>query len=223
MEWIAALASILLLDLILSGDNAILIAMACKNLPETQRKKAMLIGCFGAVFLRVVLTVFAVEMLSIPYLQFVGGLALLYIAIQLLADKEEAHAEGAKPHSLAGAVKTIIVADFIMSLDNVLSLAGVAHTVQSGRWSLILCGLLVSIPLVLCGSQLFLLLMRRFPGLVYLGAAILAYTSGKLMASDQALSMYFSPYAAYMEGMFVIFVVLFGYILNRNGRRASHS
>lgn len=217
-----AFASILLLDLILSGDNAILIAMACKNLLEGQRKKAMFIGCFGAVFIRVLLTLFATEMLSVSYLQFIGGVALLYIAVKLLLHKDEAPGTEKRPHSLSGAIKTIIVADFIMSMDNILSLAGVAQTVQDGRWSLILCGLLASVPLVLCGSQLFLLLMNRFQSIVYAGAAILAYTSGKLMASDQALAIYFAPYAAYMEGMFVIFVLLFGYILNRYSRQASH-
>lgn len=223
MEWLMAFASILLLDLILSGDNAILIAMACKNLASVQRKKAMFVGCFGAVALRVVLTLFATELLAVAYLQFLGGIALLYIAVKLLVHKDESPEGGSQPHSLAGAVKTIIVADFIMSLDNILSLAGVAHTVPDGRWSLILCGLLASIPLVLCGSQLFLLLMQRFSGIVYLGAGILAFTSGKLMASDRALSVYFSPYAAYMEGMFVIFVVLLGYIVNRSSRQAPNS
>ena len=136
--WFAALGSILLLDLILSGDNAILIAMACKRLPDKQKLKAMIIGCMGAVIIRVLLTLFATELLGLPYLQFIGGILLLYIAVKLLTDHGDDKAGDKQPTTLMAAVRTIIIADFIMSLDNVLSLAGVANMVPEGKWSLII-------------------------------------------------------------------------------------
>lgn len=216
MEWFLALGSILLLDLILSGDNAILIALACRNLPVDKRKKAMFIGCFGAIFIRVCLTLFATDLLSIAYLQFFGGLVLLYIAINLLIHpNDDENNRSNKPVTLMAAIKTILVADFIMSLDNILALAGVAQTVPSGKWSLIICGLLASIPLVLCGSQLFLTLMNRFSMIIYLGAGILAFTAGKLMVEDQAMGKYFINFASYIEWFFVIVVLGIGYIKNK--------
>lgn len=218
MEWLLALGSILLLDLLLSGDNAILIALACKNLPQKERKKAMIIGCFGAVFIRICFTLFATSMLSIDYLQFIGGAALLYIAVKLLIDKGDEADTVSKPRTLFAAVKTILIADLIMSLDNILSLAGVAQTVSDGRWSLIICGLLVSIPIVLCGSQLFLLLMNRLPVIIYVGAGILAFTAAKMMVTDHALGVFFIHFANYIEVVFVIFVLSFGYIYNKKGQ-----
>ena len=216
MEWLLALGSILILDLILSGDNAILIALACKNLPLDKSKKAMFIGCFGAIVIRVCLTLFATNLLSIAYLQFFGGLALLYIAINLLIDhNEDDENQSNKPVTLMSAIKTILVADLIMSLDNIISLAGVAQTVTNGKWSLIICGLLASIPLVLCGSKLFLTLMNRFPIIVYLGAGILAFTAGKLIVTDQAMGMYFMNFASYIEVLLVIIVLSIGYLKNK--------
>lgn len=215
MEWFLALGSILLLDLIMSGDNAILIALACKNLPKHQQKKAMFIGCFGAVFIRVCLTLFATSMLSIAYLQFFGGIALLYLAVKLLTDKGMEDNKITTTVTLSAAIKTILLADLIMSLDNILSMAGVAQTVDEGRWPLIICGLLVSIPLVLCGSQLFLLMIKRFPAIIYVGAGILAFTAAKMMVMDKALGGYLIHFATYIEVILVILVMIIGYICNR--------
>ncbi|MBQ5636352.1 MAG: YjbE family putative metal transport protein, partial [Selenomonadales bacterium] len=128
-SWFFALGSILLLDLLLSGDNAIIIALACKNLPAEQRKKAVFLGCAGAIILRVLLTLVATKLLEIPYLQFIGGVALLFIAIKLLKPEEEDLSNIESSGKLWAAIKTILAADFIMSLDNVLSLAAVAQTV----------------------------------------------------------------------------------------------
>lgn len=223
MEWFLALGSILLLDLILSGDNAILIALACKNLPPEKRKKAMFIGCFGAVFIRVCLTLFATNLLSIAYLQFFGGMALLYIAVKLLTDQGNAGEDQlSKPVTLRAAIKTILAADLIMSLDNILSLAGVAQTVDEGRWSLIILGLLASIPLVLCGSQLFLILIHRFSAIIYLGSGILAFTAAKMMVTDPAVGSYFIHFATYIELAFVLFIMALGYIYNRNKEQVHH-
>ncbi|WP_295158746.1 TerC family protein [Selenomonas sp. AE3005] len=215
-EWLAAFSGILLLDILLSGDNAILIALACQNLPAHNRKKAIFIGGFGAVFIRIVCTLFATSVLAAPYIEFVGGAALLYIAVKLLTDHKDNDKEGgAAPASFGAAVRTILVADFIMSIDNILSLAGVANTVPEGKWSLIICGLLISIPIVLFGAQIFLKLMQKLPALIYGGAAILGWTAAALMVADKGLGMYFAPYALEMKVCFVVIVLGLGYYLNK--------
>lgn len=217
IEWFTAFGSILLLDIILSGDNAILIALACKNLADHQKLKAMFIGGFGAVVIRVVFTLFATGLLSIPYIEFLGGAALLYIAVKLLTDhgRGGTTSEKNKPPTLAAAVKTILAADFIMSIDNVLSLAGVANTVSDGKWSLIICGLLISIPIVLCGAQFFLMLMLKVPAIIYAGSGILAFTAAKMMIMDKAVGVYLVGYAAYIEVLFIIIVISFGWYKNK--------
>ena len=217
-QWFAALGSILLLDLILSGDNAILIALACKNLPEGKKMKAMVIGGLGAVFIRIICTLCATGLLSAPYLEFLGGAALLYIAMKLLIDHSGMEDDAKPPDSLASAVKTILVADFIMSMDNILSLAGVANTVSQGKWSLIICGLLISIPIVLCGAQFFLLLMKKIPAIIYAGAGILAYTAAKLMVMDQGVGSYIAEYAVPLEVLFTVGVLSIGFYKNHKQR-----
>lgn len=214
-EWFTALGSILLLDLILSGDNAILIALACKNLPADKKLKGIVIGGMGAVVIRIVCTLFATGLLSAPYLEFIGGAALLYIAVHLLAEQGDQHEEAGKapPTTLAAAVKTILIADFIMSIDNILSLAGVANTVEHGKWSLIICGLLISIPIVLCGAQLFLLIMLKVPAIIYVGAGILGYTAAELMIMDKGLGGALVPYAPYLKTVFVLGVLSLGWYL----------
>jgi YjbE family integral membrane protein len=173
---------IILIDLLLSGDNAVVIALACRNLPEAQRRKGILYGVGGAIGLRVVLTFFAVSLLSLPYLKLVGALLLLWIGIKLLLPEEEAHGEGvikAEAH-LWGAVKTIIVADFVMSLDNVLGVAAVA---KDNVWLLVF-GLLVSIPMIAWSSQLVLKLIDRYPVIIYAGGALLGYVAGEMLLGE---------------------------------------
>ncbi|WP_229711330.1 TerC family protein [Pectinatus frisingensis] len=211
LDWFAALGGILILDLILSGDNAILIALACKNLNAEDRFKAMLIGCAGAIIIRVVFTVFATELLTVPYLQFIGGIALFYIALKLLFDDKAQHGKQASTTFL-GAVKTIMVADFVMSLDNVLSMAGVANTVPDEKWSLILCGLLISMPIIIGGAQLLLLIMKRFPAIIYLGSGILAFTAAKMMLMDKALGIYLLLIGGWLEVIFVAVVAVLGIV-----------
>ena len=179
-----ALGSIIIMDLALAGDNAVVIAMASNRLPHDERKKAILIGTAGAVVLRIALTFIAVELLMIPFLQALGGLILLPIAVGLLVPAKQGdgpHVEAA--HSLGAAVKTIIVADAAMSLDNVLSIAGAAQ----GHFLLVAAGLLISIPIVVAGSSLLGAIMDRFPALMYVGAAIIGWTAGKMLLADQAL------------------------------------
>jgi YjbE family integral membrane protein len=173
---------IVVIDLLLSGDNAVVIALACRNLPIEQRKKGILYGVIGAVGLRVVLTFFAVNLLALPYLKLVGGVLLLWIGVKLIVPDENAHGEdGIKAESnLWGAVKTIIVADLVMSLDNVIGVAGAAH----GNAMLLIFGLLVSIPLIAWGSQLVLKLIDRFSLFIYAGGALLGYVAGEMFVSE---------------------------------------
>lgn len=172
---------IIMIDLLLSGDNAVVIALACRNLPAAQRKKGILYGVGGAIGLRIVLTFFAVSLLSLPYLKLVGALLLLWIGVKLILPEEE-HGEGnikAETH-LWGAVKTIIIADFVMSLDNVLGVAAAAK----GNTYLLVFGLLISIPLIAWSSQLVLKLIDRFPVIIYAGGALLGYVAGEMLVSE---------------------------------------
>lgn len=214
-EWLAALTGILLLDLLLSGDNAIVIALACKNLPHHNRRKAILIGGLGAVLIRIVCTLFATGLLALPYIEFIGGVLLLYIAVKLLTDHNDEQQENSKQVTFWDAIRTILIADFIMSIDNILSLAGVANTVPEGKWSLIICGLAISIPIVLFGAQLFLTIMLKVPALIYIGAAILGYTAAELMSADKGIGMYFSEYELYLKIFCTVAVLIAGFYLNK--------
>lgn len=172
---------IIVIDLLLSGDNAVVIALACRNLPDAQRKQGIMYGVGGAIVLRIVLTFFAVSLLALPYLKLIGAMLLLWIGIKLILPEEE-HGEGniKAEANLWGAVKTIIVADFVMSLDNVLGVAGAAH----GNPMLLIFGLLVSIPLIAWSSQLVLKLIDRFPYIIYAGGALLGYVAGEMLVSE---------------------------------------
>ena len=213
--WFAALGSIILLDLILSGDNAIVIAMACKNLPDHEKLKGMIIGGAGAVIVRVVLTLFATELLGFPYLQFIGGFLLIYIAVKLLVEKDNDSSDGKQAVTLFAAVRTIMIADFIMSLDNVLALAGVANMVPEGKWSLIICGLMISLPIVLCGASLFMMIMKKMPGLIYVGGGILAYTAAEMMVMDRVIGAYLQDWGLMIKIVLVVAVLAFGWFKNR--------
>lgn len=183
--WIAFF-NIIVLDLILSGDNAVVIGMAARNLPTEQRKKAILFGAGTAIFLRATLTAIAAYLLNIPFLMTIGGVLLLWIAVKLLVEDngEGAHIESHK--DLRGAIKTIVIADVVMSLDNVLAVAGTAH----GNIYLVLFGLALSIPIIMWGSKLIANVMNQLPWLVYVGSAILGYTSGGLIVEDKLVAKY---------------------------------
>lgn len=208
-EFLVALSSILFLNLILSGDNAVIIAMASKNLPAHQRKKAIFWGSGAAVVLRVILTFIAAMLLNVPYLQFLGGLALLWIALNLLKNKENHTCESAS--SLQKAVKMILVADLIMSLDNVLALAAIAQTVPHNKLLLIIIGLATSIPLVVFGAQLLVKILDRFPVSMYIGAGILAYAAAELILSDKSIGHFLESYALPLKIMMILSVILIGY------------
>ncbi|MBD8114839.1 TerC family protein [Priestia megaterium] len=180
-SFILNLLEILLINIVLSGDNAVVIALACRNLPNNYKKKAIFFGTFGAVILRVVLTFVAVYILTIPFLNFIGGILLLWIAINLLKGEEEGDVKANT--SLIGAIKTIIIADLVMSLDNVIAVAGAAN----GSITLIIVGLIISIPLIIWGSQILMKIMEKFPIIIILGAGLLGYTAGEMILKDQAI------------------------------------
>lgn len=182
MESLLLLGEILMINLVLSGDNAMVIAMASKDLPEKHRKTAVWWGAAGAVILRCVLTFVAVLLLKIPYIQAGGGILLLWIAFKLLLEEEE-DLRVAETSSVWKSIRTILVADFIMSLDNVLAIAGLAK----GDLALIVIGIALSIPIVVWGSGLIVGWLHRFPILVFIGAYILAFTAGDMMLQDAKL------------------------------------
>ncbi|SMC56369.1 TerC family protein [Sporomusa malonica] len=218
-EWFMALGSILLINLVLSGDNAVIIALASKNLPLSQRKQAIMWGSLGAVILRIILTFVAAYLLDIPYLQFAGGLALLYIAISLLK-QDSTEGEYGEATSYREAIKVILFADLIMSLDNVLALAAISQTVPSGKYGLITVGLATSIPLVVFGAQILMKLMDRFPAIIYIGAGVLGYAAAEMIISDKAVGPYVSDYALFLEVGLSLAVVVAGYLMNSRSAKA---
>jgi len=182
-----ALGSIVLANVVLSGDNAVVIALAARSLPPHQQTKAIFWGSAAAIVLRIVLTLIAVEMLKWPYLKIVGALLLLYIGISLLSEDSE-DAEGHKEiGTMAAAIRTILVADLVMSLDNVLAVAAAAQ----GNTVLLVIGLAISIPLIVFGSTLLLKVMERFPIIITLGAALLGFLAGEMLTTDPAVTLRF--------------------------------
>ncbi|MEH7386134.1 TerC family protein [Bacillus sp. JJ1521] len=207
-EFIVGLFEIILINIILSGDNAVVIALACRNLDAKYQKKAVVLGSVGAIGLRVGLTFVAVYLLQIPYLNFIGGILLLWIAIKLLKGEEEEDIKGSS--NLMGAIKTIIIADLVMSLDNVVAVAGAAN----GNMLLILIGLAISIPLIIWGSQLLMAIMEKFPIIVILGAGLLGYTAGEMILGDKVIGHFFEglghSFHIILPLILAIFVVVIG-------------
>ncbi len=185
MNW-AAVAQIIMIDILLGGDNAVVIALACRNLPRQQRMKGIVWGTAGAIVLRVILIVFAVAMLQVPFLKIVGGALLFWIGVKLLLpEPEDGHHEVAAGTTLMAAVRTIIVADLVMSVDNVIAIAGAAQQADPDHQiGLVIFGLLVSIPIIVWGSQLVIGLIERFPLVVWGGGALLGWIAGHMMVTD---------------------------------------
>ncbi len=187
--WWSALLAIILIDLVLAGDNAIVIALAARNLPQHLQKKAILWGTVGAIAVRSAMTLIVVWLLKIPGLMLIGGLGLVWIAYKLLADQGGQEHDGPVASTFWGAMKTIVVADALMGVDNVLGVAGAAN----GAMDLVIIGLLISVPIVVFGSQLVLKLVDRFPIIIQLGAAVLAFTAAKMIISEPLLNPVFDP------------------------------
>jgi len=181
--WIG-LMKIIWINIILSGDNAVVIALAARSLPARQQRQAVLFGSGAAVVLRIGLTVVAVKLLAMPYLQIVGGLLLLYIGVQLLSEQDGDEGEEKHHGTLLAAVRTILIADLVMSLDNVIGVAAAAK----GSMLLLVLGLAISIPMVVFGSTMMIRLMERFPVVVTLGAALIGWVGGETMANDTILA-----------------------------------
>ncbi len=187
--WWSALLAIILIDLVLAGDNAIVIALAARSLPQHLQRKAILWGTVGAIAVRSMMTLVVVWLLKIPGLMLVGGIGLVWIAYKLLADQGSGEHDGPVASTFWGAMKTIVVADALMGIDNVLGVAGAAH----GAMDLVIIGLLISVPIVVFGSQLVLKLVDRFPIIIKLGAAVLAFTAAKMIISEPLLNPVFDP------------------------------
>lgn len=177
--WVAVL-QIIAIDIVLGGDNAVVIALASRRLPQQQRRQAIFWGVFGAIALRVILIFFALQLLQIPYLKIVGGLLLFWIGLKLMAPQDEGGHEIDASTNLLGAIKTIIVADAVMSLDNVIAIAAAAKD----SLGLVVFGLVVSVPIIVWGSKLVLMLMDRFPIVIVGGAALLGWIAGDMLVHD---------------------------------------
>lgn len=195
LNWIA-ISQIILMDIFLGGDNAIVIALACRNLPHKLRIQGILWGTFGAIVMRIVLIVFAVNLLKIAYIKLVSGVLLFWIAIKLLYDNHHCNAVNASK-KLWIAVKTIIIADFVMSLDNVIAVASTANQASKHQFFLVCVGTLISISIVIWGSTLVLKIIARVPFLLKVCAAFLGYLAGNMIISDVAANAYLQNYTVY--------------------------
>ena len=212
--WIG-LFNIILINIILSGDNAVVIALAARSLPPKERKLAIIYGSGAAVVLRILLTVVAAKLLELPFLQIIGGLLLLWIGVQLLAEDDDGEEGEAKEHSsLRSAMFTILVADLVMSLDNVIGVAAAAK----GSMVLLVLGLAISIPLIVFSSNIMMNLMARFPVIITLGAALIGWVSGEAVIHDTAIHDWVqeTPLLNYaVPALCAAFVVIVGKYLQR--------
>ena len=213
--WLSVL-QIIAIDVLLGGDNAVVIALACRRLPESQRNQGILWGVFGAIALRLVLVFFALQLLALPFLKIVGALLLLWIGVKLLQPEDgEGHDTVNAPSHLFGAVKTIIIADAVMSLDNVVAVAGAAK----GDITLVAFGIAVSIPIIIWGSKLVLMLMDRLPIIITLGGALLGWIAGHMLVTDVVVAPLLSDVSHWMHylagGVGALFVVSLGTLLAR--------
>lgn len=203
-EFFSALLAIIVIDLVLAGDNAIVIAMAARNLPAHLQKKAIVWGAVGAIAVRSAMTLVVVYLLKIPGLMLIGGLLLVWIAYRLLDTSEGVDEHGQASTTFWGAMKTIVIADAVMGLDNVLAVAGASH----GSYVLVVLGLLISIPIVIWGSTQILKLVERFPSVIYVGAAVLAWTAAKMMISEPFSKEWLSSQNPALEYVIQVVVVI---------------
>jgi len=219
--WLA-LGQIIWINIILSGDNAVVIALAARSLPPKQQKQAIIWGSGAAVVLRIALTLVAAALLNLPYLQIVGGLLLLWIGVQLLAEEEDGEGESKEYGSMLAAVRTILVADLVMSLDNVIAVALAAKIDGVVNYPLLIIGLAISIPLVIFGSTLMIKLMERFPVIVVIGAGLIGWVAGDAMIHDVAIKGMFAGNLVATYGIKVVcavFVVAVGKWLGSRGAK----
>ncbi len=200
-EFWSALLAIILIDLVLAGDNAIVIGMAARKVPQHQQKKVIFWGTFGAIFIRAIATLLAVWLLKIPGLMLVGGLALMYIAYKLLVEEEGHQLESG--NTFMSAIKTILIADALMGLDNVLAVAGASH----GSFLLVVIGLIISIPIMVWGSSIIVKLIDRYPIIIKIGAGVIALTAAKMVTGEKFLKGYFEDNPLLKWGFVAVIVV----------------
>jgi YjbE family integral membrane protein len=221
-DTLSALLAIIVIDLVLAGDNAIVIALVARSLPPHLRRRTIVWGTFGAVAIRVLMTLIVVWLLKIPGLLVVGGLFLVWVAYKLLApiqDDSHPSPSGGTHGGLWAAVRTIIVADAVMGIDNVLGVAGAAH----GDFVLVVIGLLISVPIMIVGSTFILRMVDRFPLIIYLGSAVLTYTAAAMIAGEPLLDKYLEDrdfLVWIFEGLMIAAVLLVGYIRRRQPKSA---
>ena len=226
LDWVSnpdmwtALVKIAVINVVLSGDNAVVIALACRNLPPAQQRKAFIVGTGGIVVLMTALTAFAALLMSLPWIQAIGSLLLLWIGVKLLLPDDD---DGnIKEHDhFWGAVRTIIIADIVMSLDNVLGMAGAAK----GHYGMLFVGLLITMPLIIFGSAMLMKLMERFPALVTVGAGVLGYVAGDMAVGDIAIKDQIEAHWHYLDTLAPIvgaaFVIIAGKLLARRKEAAA--
>jgi YjbE family integral membrane protein len=217
-----AFGAIVVANILLSGDNAVVIAMAARSLPQQQQRKAIFWGSAAAIVMRIILTIVAVKLLELPYLKIVGGVLLLWIGVQLLVDAEDS-GEVKQHGTMFAAIRTILVADLVMSVDNVIAVAGAADRApEAYRLPLLIIGLALSIPLIIAGSTLLMKVMDRFPIIITLGAALLGFLAGEMFVSDPATADWFKTNMAEADmifgGLCAVLVVVVGVWLQRRGR-----
>ena len=217
----SAFGSIVLANIVLSGDNAVVIALAARTLKPEQRGKAIFWGSAAAIVMRILLTIVAIQLLSLPYLKIVGAILLVYIGVDLLSAEEEEDGHGKEVNSLGVAIRTILIADLVMSLDNVLAVAAAAK----GNLPLLVLGLLVSIPLIVFGATLLTKVMERFPIIITIGAALLGFLAGEMLLTDPAVTTQFgvmSEQTVTFGGVLggVLVVALGTYLTKRQQKKA---
>jgi YjbE family integral membrane protein len=220
VPWWSALLAIILIDLVLAGDNAIVIALAARSLPRELQRKAIVWGTVGAIVVRSLMTIGVVWLLQVPGLMLIGGLGLLWIAYRLIAEDGGSDEHGPAASTFWGAMRTIVVADALMGVDNVLGVAGAAH----GAMDLVIIGLLVSVPIVVFGSSLVLRLVERFPLIIQLGAAVLAFTAAKMIIGEPLLDAVFDPNAFARWSTYAVCIVGVlgaGWLASRASRRSN--
>jgi YjbE family integral membrane protein len=218
-EFLSALVAIIVIDLILAGDNAIVIALAARNVPKHLQKRAIIWGTVGAIAVRTSMTLVVVWLLKVPGLLLAGGVLLVWIAYKLLAPSGKDNHEVKAADSFWGAMKTIVIADAVMGLDNVLAVAGAAQ----GSWLLVILGLLISIPIVIWGSTLILKWVERFPAIIYIGAAVLAWTAAKMIMGEPFLKGYLEQHAIIPWLLYAVVIggtLGLGYLRNRRAPEA---
>lgn len=189
LQFLYAILSIILIDLVLGGDNAIIIGMAARNLPRELQKRAILWGALGAVIIRILATVMVVWLLEIPGIQLAGGLLLVWMAYKLLVEEDKEH-KTKECNGFWAAIRTIIIADAAMGVDNILAVAGAAHS----NFIVVIIGLMISIPIVVWGSTMVINLIERFPTIIYLGAAVIAFTAGRMILEEPWVYQYLAEY-----------------------------